>query len=54
MFQVSKVHEILITLGLWSKDVVQSNKAPGDVVAALQEINHIVLVNNIQILLDKI
>jgi hypothetical protein len=44
---VSRVHEILNTLGAWSKEVVHSNRAPGDVVTALQEVNHVVLVMNI-------
>jgi hypothetical protein len=42
--KVSKVQEVLITLVHWSKEVVNSNRSPGDVVTALQEINHVVLV----------
>ncbi|CAB3374512.1 Hypothetical predicted protein [Cloeon dipterum] len=41
--EVSEVHEILITLGQWSREIVHSNKTPAEVVAALQEVNHIFL-----------
>ncbi|XP_059475123.1 nuclear pore complex protein Nup133 isoform X2 [Neocloeon triangulifer] len=41
--EVSEVHQVLITLGMWSQEIVHSNKSPAEVVASLQEVNHIVL-----------